>query len=443
MFLQHSCKRFAAFGVLVASHYLLAVTASATSAEQSLSLQQAAKQVLQQHPQLQAFDWRLKAAEGTAQSANLTAGYELGIEAENMLGSGDMAGFDGLELSVSLSSVFELGDKRLSRQGLASAGQALVQAQRQAASLDLLGELTQRYINVLTLQEKASLASKRISMAKQALTLVSQRVQQGATPQAEQIRAQVTLHQAELSQGLLRAELDSSKAELASLWGADTADFSKVSGDLFALAETPSFDSLYQQVLSTPAVEVFAAQQRLREAEFTLLQSQSQPDLRWQLGLVRAQQSRDVGINAAVSIPLFSQQRNQGAQATASAIAQAEQVENTLALRRLRNRLYQAWQSHRYSAMAVKDMQRSILPALQQALEQTEHGYRRGRYGYTEWVSARQALQDAQLDLINLASTALSNQALIEQLSGVVFSAAPFSAAAMGKQPTSPSGLLK
>lgn len=443
MFLQQSCKRVAAFGVFVASHFILAVSASATSAEQSLSLQQAAKQVLQQHPQLQAFDWRLKAAEGAVQSAKLPSAYELGIEAENMLGSGDMAGIDSLDLSVSLSSVFELGDKRQSRQGVASAGQALVQAQRQAASLDLLGELTQRYINVLTLQEKASLASQRISMAEQALTLVSQRVQQGATPQAEQIRAQVTLHQAQLSQGLLRAELDSSKAELASLWGADTADFSKVSGDLFALAESPTFESLYRQVVTTPAVAVFAAQQRLREAEFTLLQSQSQPDLRWQLGLVRAQQSRDVGINAAVSVPLFSQQRNQGALATASAVAQAEQVENTLSLRRLRNRLYQAWQSHRYSAMAVKDMQRAILPALQQALEQTEQGYRRGRYGYSEWISARQALQDAQLDLINLAGAALSNQALIEQLSGVAFRAEAFSAGAAGNDQTPKSGLSK
>ena len=320
MYLQHSSKRFAAFGVLVASYFLLAIATSANSEEQSLSLQQAAKQVLQQHPQLQAFDWRLKAAEGTVQLAGLTPGYEFGIEAENVLGSGDMAGFNNLDITVSISSVIELGDKRQSRQALAGASQALLQAQRQAASLDLLGEVTQRFITVLTLQEKARLASQSIVMAEQALALVSQRVEQGAAAQAEQIRAQVALHQAQLSQGLLQAELDSSKAQLASLWGADTADFTQVNGDLFQLAPGLSFENLYQQVLSTPAVEVFAAQQRLRQVELTLLQSQSQPDLRWQLGVVRAQQSRDVGLNAAISVPLFSQQRNQGALTASRAV---------------------------------------------------------------------------------------------------------------------------
>jgi len=51
--------------------------------------------------------------------------------------------------------------------------------------------------------------------------------------------------------------------------------------------------------------------------------------------------------------------------------------------------------------------------------------FRSGRYGYAEWISARQALQDAQLELVNAASTALSNQVLIEQLAGVALAASP------------------
>ena len=426
MFLKMNCKRFAALGLLAAGSVLLSLTVNAAEpATAELTLQQAAKRVLQQHPQLHVFDWRLKAAAGQQQLAELTPGYELGVQADNAFGTGDMSGVKSLEVTVSLSSVIELGDKRQARMAVSSASQGLLLAQRQAASLDLLGELTQRFVTVLTLQQKTALAAQTVSMTEQALMLVTQRVQRGAAPKAEQLRAKVAFKQAQLQHGLLQTELDSSKLALVSLWGAEQADFNQVSGDLFQLAQSPSFQTLYQQVLATPTVEVFAARQRLRDAELTLAQSQSAGDVRWQIGAMRSQESRDFGLVAGVSVPLFSKQRNQGAITAAQAESQAEQFEKETALLDLRARLYQAWQTHRYSSMAVKDMQRDILPVLEQALQQTEDAYRRGRYGYAEWISARQALQDAQLELVNAASTALSNQVLIEQLAGVALAASP------------------
>ncbi|MCS4307218.1 cobalt-zinc-cadmium efflux system outer membrane protein [Rheinheimera pacifica] len=443
MFLKLNYTRFAAFGLLAASSILLHQAVAAEPATADLTLQQAAKRVLQQHPQLQVFDWRLKAALGQQQLAELTPGYELGVQADNAFGTGDMSGIKSLEVTVSLSSVIELGDKRQARMAVSSASQALLLAERQAASLDLLGELTQRFVTVLTLQQKAALAAQTVSMTEQALTLVTQRVQRGAAPEAEQLRAKVAFKQAQLQHGLLQTELDSSKLALVNLWGAEQADFNQVSGDLFQLAQSPSFQTLYQQVLATPTIEVFAARQRLRDAELTLAQSQSAGDVRWQIGAMRSQESRDFGLVAGVSVPLFSKQRNQGAITAAQAESQAEQFEKETALLDLRARLYQAWQTHRYSSMAVKDMQRDILPVLEQALQQTEDAYRRGRYGYAEWISARQALQDAQLELVNAASTALSNQVLIEQLAGVALAASPLAIKAPTQLITTESGSSK
>ncbi|MDD4865092.1 MAG: TolC family protein [Alishewanella agri] len=443
MFLESNTMRFAAFGLLVASSILLHQAVAAEPATADLTLQQAAKKVLQQHPQLQVFDWRLKAAAGQQQLAELNLGYELGLQADNAFGTGDMSGVKSLEVTVSLSSVIELGDKRHARMAVSSANQGLLLAQRQAASLDLLGELTQRFVTVLTLQQKMALAAQTVSMTEQALTLVTQRVQRGAAPEAEQLRAKVAFKQAQLQHGLLQTELDSSKLALVSLWGAEQADFNQVSGDLFHLAQSPSFQTLYQHVLATPTVEVFAARQRLRDAELTLTQSQSAGDVRWQLGAMRSQESRDFGLVAGVSVPLFSKQRNQGAITAAQAESQAEQFEKETALLDLRARLYQAWQTHRYSSMAVKDMQRDILPLLEQALQQTEDAYRRGRYGYAEWISARQALQDAQLELVNAASTALSNQVLIEQLTGVALAASPLAITTSTQLITTESGSSK
>lgn len=419
----------------------------ATEPLPALTLESAAKRLLQQHPQLQVFDWRLKAAAEQLQVAALNPGYELALGTENLLGTGELSGVKSLELSVALSSVLELGNKRQTRTATSSAEQALLQARRQANSLDLLGELTQRFISVLTLQQKLQLASEAVAISEQTLQLVSQRVQGGGAPEAELLRARVAVRQAQLQQGLLQAELESSKLALASLWGAQHADFAAVSGDLFQLADSPDFQLLYQRLLATPQLEVFAATARLQQAQLAQLHSQSVADVNWQLGVMRSQENRDFAVVAGVSVPLFSQTRNQAAVKVALAENEAQRLTQQYELLQLRARLYQAWQIHRYSTMAVRDLQRDILPLLQQALTQTEDAYLRGRYSYTDWMSARQALQEAQLQLLDAASTALSNQALLEQLTGLPLAASaninrslpqPFSSAATSAAGTLP-----
>ena len=57
-----------------------------------------------------------------------------------------------------------------------------------------------------------------------------------------------------------------------------------------------------------------------------------------------------------------------------------------------------------------------MLPDLTEALTQTRKAYEGGRYSYVEWTAAQQDLLSAQLALVDAATTALFNQALIEQL---------------------------
>ena len=57
-----------------------------------------------------------------------------------------------------------------------------------------------------------------------------------------------------------------------------------------------------------------------------------------------------------------------------------------------------------------------MLPDLTEALSQTREAYERGRYSYVEWTAAQRELLAARRTLVDAATTALLNQALIEQL---------------------------
>jgi cobalt-zinc-cadmium efflux system outer membrane protein len=402
-------------------HYLCAALllsgyVSTVSAQESLTLTEATRRTLTHYPELQVFQWRFQALEAMRDTAQLTPAYELGFEAENIGGSGNFSGTDNMELTLSLSSVIELGGKRESRVAVADSRYALAQAEREAKALDSLGLVTQRFIATLTLQEKLAVSIEATQLAEQTYQLTSERVQRGAAPEAERLRAQAAVKQSRMRQAALAAELKSRKFALASLWKAEQHDFDTVSGDLFQLEEPAAFDVLYKRVAASPAITVYASEERLRDAEVSLARSQSTSNVQWSLGVRRFEDPGDSAFTAGVSVPLFSGRRNRGE--VQSALAEREMVRyrRESALLDIRARLFEAWQTYQQSAAAARQIRNEVIPALEQALGQTRQAYERGRYSYVDWVSVQRELLDARLAAIDAASTALFNQALIEQL---------------------------
>lgn len=387
-----------------------------TSAQEALTLQEVSRRTIQNNPELQVFQWQLRAVDGLRQSADLRPGFELGIEAENLLGTGEFSGTNRAEYTLSLSSIIELGDKRRSRVAVADSRYALAEIKREAQALDLLGLVTQRFIAVLALQEKLLVAEEATRLAVVSWQTVKQRVERGAAPDAERLRAQATLAQARLRHSAIKAELASRRMSLATLWGADVANYQTLTGDLYAFETAEDFDMLYQRVVASPAIQVFANEARLHAAELELARSQSSGNVQWSVGLKQFEHTGDSALMADVSIPLFSGRRNQGEVKAALAEREMVNYHKQTSLLALRARLYEAWQTHHQAVAATKQLKESVLPALDEALTQTREAYVRGRYRYIDLVSAQRELLDARLTMIDAASTALLNQALIEQL---------------------------
>lgn len=400
---------------------------SAFAAENShrLTLAEASRRTLQQNPALQVFQWRMKVIDGQRETVDQAPAYRLGVEAENIGGSGEYNGVDRAELTLSLSSVIELGDQRRSRVVVADAHHAFVDAERQARSLDVLGQVTQRYIAALALQEKSGVADDAVTLADKSLQLVSRRVQQGAAPEVERLRAQAALTQARLRRSALDAESQSRRMSLAALWGGQQADFTELSGSLFQFNTRDDFETLYQRVENSPRITAFASEARLRDAELELARSQSSANVEWSLGVRHFDESGDSALTAGISVPLFSGSRNRGDIRAASAEREAVNSRRDSTLIALRARLFEAWQTHQQSVAAVQQIRADILPLLEQAQLQTREAYERGRYRYSDWVTAQQELLDARLAMIDAASTALLNQALIEQLTAQPLSVNP------------------
>ncbi len=400
----------------------------ANTNESTLSLSAAIHHSLAKNPSLKVYDFRNSALIGQLESANLKPAYELGVDAENFSGSDELSGFDGAELTVSLSSVLEMGDKRAARRGIVSNSRSVLDAQRQVESLELLGEVTRRYVDVLTAQEQLSLAEEANELADETLNIVRKRAKAGATPDAEVKRAQAAASQAKLTLLSIQQQLDYLKVSLAALWGEASPNFSNVEGDLYDFGTDIDFKTLFAKMEKNPAIQIFAAKERLRDAEVRVAKIQSKADISWSVGVRRFQETDDSALVAGFSMPLFSSRRNSGAVSTALAQRNEIYVQKEVALLNMHTQLFRAFHNRRQAILAAKELQSTIIPALSDALKETQTAYQRGRYGYLEYVSARHELLNARRTLIESASSALTYGAEIEQLT-----AEPLSATQYGK----------
>lgn len=407
---------------------LMMPAAFAGGASQSLTLTSAVQKTLAQNPELRLFPVRNAGLSGAAEASRQKPPLTLNLDLENVVGTGPYSGADSAELTLALASVIELGDKREARTEVAQAQLDQLESERQVKALDLAGEVTRRYVDVVAAQEQLALARDAGVLADDALASVQQRANAGAAPEAEVLRAQAALSQARLSINALQNDLHAKKILLAALWGDTQPGFDLVSGNLFDLGEAGDFESLYQRALQNPAINHFAAESRLREAELRLAQSQTALDIQWSGGVRQFQDSDDTALVLGVSVPLFAGKRNAGAIRSAQAARDEVAYRREDAQLKLRSQLFTAFENRRQALTTVQVLQDEVIPLLTRAQAETRSAYERGRYSYLEWAGARNELVAARRVLIEAAAAALRYRTEIEQLTAEPLLAEPTSA---------------
>ena len=137
-----------------------------------LGLEDAIARTLKNNPQLYQYRFRQRSLVAQRETSSLSPALQLGLEVENIAGSGEFNGVDSAETTLALSSVIELGGKARSRVGLVDARTDRLDFERQAATLDLLGELTALFIRCRSTQENIHLAEEAVTLSEQMLKTV-------------------------------------------------------------------------------------------------------------------------------------------------------------------------------------------------------------------------------------------------------------------------------
>jgi len=389
------------------------------NSQNQMTLSSAIKLTLQQNPQLHQFEFSRLRLGAESEISALKPAYQLGMDLENVAGTGEAKGTDSAEWTVSLSSTIELGDKQQSRIFASDAGLEKLEFEQQAQTLDVLGEMTRSFIQLLSTQHEQILADEAISLSKTLFMTVQKRAQQGAVSDAEVMRARANHVQSQIKKQVLQRRMQREKVSLARFWGTVDPGFIEAVGNLYYFGKSKTFQSLYSEVKHSPAINVLASESRLKEAEIKLAKSQNSTDLEWQVGFRRFESSGDTGLTLGLSIPLFSQSRNSGAVSAAMADRDAIELRRTENLLLLHEQLFTAYSQRQQFVDIHKQLNQQVIPELEKALKLTHKAYEHGRLTYQDWASAQQELLDARRQQIDAAKNALLNQSVIEQLTAV------------------------
>lgn len=398
--------------VAVATCVAALAVAAPVPAGTPLTLDTAFARVLEQHPDLRIFAARRTALTARVEQAAQSPALSLGLDVENVLGSGDLRGVRSAELTLSLASVLERGGKLDARRALAQSEVDALAIEREKQRLDLLAETARRYLSVVSAREVAAIAAADIALRQQAVDDASRRHRAGALPRSAVLAAEAALARAELDQKRAEQQRLATRRHLAALWGEHAPGFAVAAADPYALPPLPEFARLAGWLERTPEVSVFADRQRIAEARVRLARSAAVADMDWQLGVRRVQASGDYGLVASVSIPLGSSGRAQPGIRAARAELEALSIRREAAGMALYTTLADAHGRYRVARLEVQRLGEDVLPRLQAARDSAAQAWRAGAASRVEWAQLQN--QCIEVRHQRLASAMAAHRALIE-----------------------------
>ena len=400
--------------MLLALCLLWAIPARATE----LSLAQALQRTLQQSPELQLYPYQQRINDAAAITAGQRPNPELDIELADVLGTGESSGVKSAELTLSLSQLIELGDKRQKRLELTKWQSKLTEQQYQLDKVDALAGTMRSFLQLLHQQALLRWTEQKIANEQQALEAAKQRAQAGNVTDADLSRLELRVLQSRMELKSLLAEKRVNLRLLASHW-AQAPDFDAVSGDLTLLPTLPSLADVLTQLQQAPELQWWLTQNRLLESQLQLAKALGQADLTIGAGIRRNQQSKNNALVLQLSMPLTLENPNQGAILATQAATEQAQLQQQHNMRQLQLQTERSYLQLTQFSEQIRDYQNAVIPLAQKVLDQMLAGYQQGLFDMTDLLSAQQEILLAKRTLIDL-HYALHLQLLeLERLTGL------------------------
>ncbi len=365
-------------------------------------------------PRLAESDANIRAAEGQTIQAAVRPNPNVGLEIEDVGGSGSFSGLSRSQTTLSVSEALEIGGQRSARIAAAGAGLNAARVQREQARTDFAYDLALAYANAELAGKLFDLATEGLARAREDERAARALVDAGREADLRSVQANAAATAVEADLESARAGFAEALVRLSGLIG--TQSYTSLSQSLLELAGNlrpppPEPPNIFPTVLAAQAVRNAVAQR------VTVERTRATPDVTVALGFRHLEGDNANALVAGVSVPLPLFNNNRGAIATASAeLAAADARLNAVRLNAEAD-----WRAASAQAFAADRRLRATADAeaaANEAYRLARIGYDAGRSPLVELLSARRGLTEAQMRGLDARIARIRAEAILARLMG-------------------------
>lgn len=376
-----------------------------------LTLDEARELNARQQPRVIAARLGVEAARRRVADAGRPPNPELAAGVENI---GGHLPSGAMETSLGMAQPFELGGDRGARAALAGAVADRERAAAGRVALDEDEATTELFLEAWALQERVHLLLLAESVAADAVTAAARRLEAGAAPPYEKLRAASFLAVQEIARSRLEADLAGVRGRLAVQLGGNVAFDSLRLDDPAdgAPASDAAVPEAHPDEAFARAVQAESVQ-RLRLARAARV-----PDLSVAAGVKHLGEADGFGFTAGIAIPLPLWNTSSGAVDAAESEAQADRLRGMQLRRELGERLRAARRDFDTALGRWRRYEQELRPAAAEALAQVAGAYRAGRLSYLDIQEAQRHRLEIEQTGVDARADAWRARAVLERLVG-------------------------
>jgi cobalt-zinc-cadmium efflux system outer membrane protein len=365
-------------------------------AQSKLDLPATLTEAVANNPELRAARARVEAATGRAIQSRLWPNPSLEFSAEdvpvNRGGFSQSKNLAGVAQTVPFPGKKSL-DARIGAKEITAAEWDYL-----GRELELARDVKVAFWRALAAQKKLEVAAALADTARSTAAAVRKRVELGAAPEQEQLRAEIEQERSVVELTAAQRDLAEAQKSLAPLLGRRPEKVGALAGELSEQAQRPGLDQARDQMLARhPALHALLANREKAELELRRAKLDPLPDTTFGIAA-----GRDTGADAnimefRVSLPLPLFDRSQGRQREAR--AQADIARNDLSATELRLTRNLAVLDERLRAAGrqVESYRTRILPKAEGALRLVRTGYEAGKFGLLDILDTQRTATEVRL----------------------------------------------
>lgn len=406
---------FAARAALAAGILLPSVSLAQPPEIRALSLNQIIDSALKSSSRIKQSEASLQAAKAGRSQAGALPNPELGLQIENIAGSGPYSGLRSAEMTAGVSQLIEISGKRGARIDATNSDIAAAELEQEITRADLTRDIRRAYASIVAAQEEVKLAEQQQKLASDVLSAVNQRVGAAAEPVIQQNKARIAKSSADIALTKAKSVEASAKQNLAVLIGEESTAF-RLNDEAFYQLEASKPIDMTQLAKGADFQRDSAALSKT-QAALSLEQATSLPDPTLSAGVRQFRDSDEKAFLVGISMPLPVFDLNRGNIERAHQETVKADVGRQLALQENQTRLVEAQQNMDAAYREANEYKTAVLPEAEKAFTQAQRGYNAGKSSYLDVLDAQRTLADTRLAYVAALKDYHFNKADIERLS--------------------------